>query len=206
MTKCLQLISSGNSLASFAQISEQYRKYYAELLRDQMVASDHLKYQLQEVQSTKALNEAKYEIIEEQLKFLYNSLQELANAKNLEDKFQFQIDLLLMEKGKLNSEKTDLNDQLRRVTAQRDEANEFLSVMTTSRTIILKQKDELNAQFKNSVAKLDEDFKSVRLELEKAQEELTKLEKFNKQLLNERDKMKYRLMKLKNRRFKIDQD
>lgn len=52
--------------------------------------------------------------------------------------------------------------------------------------------------------KLDEDFKVTKVELTKALDELAKLEKFNKQLLNERDKMKYRLLKLKNRRFKID--
>jgi hypothetical protein len=48
---------------------------------------DKLACELQGITSTKLLNEAKYEIIEEQLKLLYESLHTLANAKNLEDKY-----------------------------------------------------------------------------------------------------------------------
>eukprot|EP00347_Sterkiella_histriomuscorum_P024062 403332433 len=204
--KCVQLISSGNSLTSFAQISEHYRKHYAELLRDQLLINDQIKYQLQEVTSSKTLNEAKYEIIEEQLKFLYNSLQSLANAKNLEDKFQFKIDTLQLQYNSMMSEKSDMMDNLRRTTSERDESRDFLKEMTASRTMLLKEKEAFATSMKDKVAQLELDLKSTKSELDKLNEDFQKLEKFNKQMLNERDKMKQRLVKLKNRRFKIDQE
>jgi len=70
-------------------LSEEQRKSNSEMLKDALKFIDSLKYQLQEVTSTKSLNEAKHALIEEQLMFLYSSLGQLTNAKNMEDKFTF---------------------------------------------------------------------------------------------------------------------
>ncbi len=85
----INIIIQGNELASFASVSETYRKKYSTELKDALLKQDKLACELQGITSTKLLNEAKYEIIEEQLKLLYESLHTLANAKNLEDKYQF---------------------------------------------------------------------------------------------------------------------
>ena len=78
----------------------------------------------------------KFEIIEEQLKFLYGSLQFLSNSKNLEDKFQFQIDSVQAQLFNINIEKTELQSDLRKTTTERDGTREDLRDMTASRTTL----------------------------------------------------------------------
>lgn len=74
------------------ETSEQYRKKFADQLREALSGKDRIVHDYESIKSSKILNDAKYEIIEEQLKFLYGALEELANAKNLQDKFQFKVD------------------------------------------------------------------------------------------------------------------
>lgn len=76
------------------KLSEGFRKKYAEELRLSLLSNDKLNNYILELCSSRSLNEAKYQIIEEQLKFLYDSLHSLSDAKNLEDRYQFQIDNL----------------------------------------------------------------------------------------------------------------
>lgn len=57
---------------------------------------------------------------------------------------------------------------------------------------------------KDRVNKLETDLKEKTTELDKLLEEFQRIEKQNKQLLMEREKMKQRFLKLKNRRFRID--
>jgi len=51
------------------------------------VEKEALRNDYSKLAQAKQLNEVKFEIVEEQLKFLYGSLQFLSNSKNLEDKF-----------------------------------------------------------------------------------------------------------------------
>ena len=78
--------------------------------------------------------------------------------------------------------------------------------MTASRALLLKEKETFATSMKDKMNLMELDIKSKAEEIKKCIEELNKQEKFNKQLLMERDKMKQRFIKLKNRRFKIDQD
>ena len=53
---------------------------------------------------------------------------------------------------------------------------------------------------------MEKDLKDKQVELDKWIEDFLRMEKQNKQLLMEREKMKQRFLKLKNRRFRIDQN
>jgi hypothetical protein len=77
----------GDSLTSFASKSETLRRDFAEQLRTAEVEKEALRNDYSKLAQAKQLNEVKFEIVEEQLKFLYGSLQFLSNSKNLEDKF-----------------------------------------------------------------------------------------------------------------------
>lgn len=59
---------------------------------------------------------------------------------------------------------------------------------------------------KDKINQLEIELKEKKSEHDKLVEESSKLEKINKQMMMEREKMKQRFIKLKNRRFKIDQD
>jgi len=63
------------------------RRDFAEQLRTAEVEKEALRNDYSKLAQAKQLNEVKFEIVEEQLKFLYGSLQFLSNSKNLEDKF-----------------------------------------------------------------------------------------------------------------------
>ena len=73
-------------MSSFASKSENLRRDFAEQLRASNVEKESLRNNYSKLSQAKQLNEVKFEIIEEQLKFLYGSLQFLSNSKNLEDK------------------------------------------------------------------------------------------------------------------------
>jgi len=59
---------------------------------------------------------------------------------------------------------------------------------------------------KEKVNQLENELKDKEKELNKWIDEYVRADKFNKQLLMEREKMKQRFIRLKNRRFKVDQD
>lgn len=61
-------------MSSFALKSENLRKDYAEQLRSSNVEKEQLRNDFSKLAQAKQLNEVKFEIVEEQLKFLYGSL------------------------------------------------------------------------------------------------------------------------------------
>lgn len=97
--KCFQLISNGNSLSSLTSKSEELRKDYAEQLRKANVDKEALSNTLSKIRQAKQLNEVKFEIVEEQLKFLYDSMQNLFGNKNKNDSKEFQE---IVEKKRIN--------------------------------------------------------------------------------------------------------
>lgn len=97
--KCFQLISNGNSLSSLTSKSEELRKDYAEQLRKANVDKEALSNTLSKIRQAKQLNEVKFEIVEEQLKFLYDSMQNLFGNKNKNDSKEFQE---IVEKKRVN--------------------------------------------------------------------------------------------------------
>lgn len=123
-------------MSSFASKSENLRRDFAEQLRASNVEKESLRNNYSKLSQAKQLNEVKFEIIEEQLKFLYGSLQFLSNSKNLEDKFQFQIDSVQAQLFNINIEKTELQSDLRKTTTERDGTREDLRDMTASRTTL----------------------------------------------------------------------
>ena len=85
------MISTSNSLITFVGTSEHYRKKFSEKLRTALQQNDDLNNQLFEFAQNKQLNAISYEIVHKKLHMLYASINAISNAKNLEDKYQFEI-------------------------------------------------------------------------------------------------------------------
>ena len=81
------MLRSSKALVDFVKISELYRKGFSEQLRKTLSANDDLKNQIFELDQNKKLNQISYEILQTKLKMLYESMTEISNAKNMEDKF-----------------------------------------------------------------------------------------------------------------------
>lgn len=60
------------------------------------------------------------------------------------------------------NEKSDMMDNLRRTTSERDEARDFLKEMTTSRTMLLKEKEAFATLMKDKMGQLETDLKSTK--------------------------------------------
>lgn len=89
--------------------SEKFRKQFAEELRISLKQNDQQINHMIEIEQQNKLKSVQYDIAEEQLKLLYDSISQLALSKNLEDKFQLQIQNLEDEKRELSQDKQMLH-------------------------------------------------------------------------------------------------
>ena len=62
----------------------------------------------------------KYEVLEEQFTLLFNSIETISNAKNLEDKYDLKIESLEHQIHEQSSENKMLETYVRETTADRD--------------------------------------------------------------------------------------
>jgi len=55
------------------------------------------------------LHDIQYDLAEGKLNMMFDSINAISNAKNLEDKFQFEINNLVKQNSAIQSEKTDMD-------------------------------------------------------------------------------------------------
>ena len=63
----------------------------------------------------------KYDVLEEQFTLLFNSIETISNAKNLEDKFDQELLLVRMNCEHQSKENMVLSNYVRETTADRDQ-------------------------------------------------------------------------------------
>ena len=114
------MLRSSKALIDFVKISELYRKGFSEKLREALSLNDELKNQIFELDQNKKLTLISYEIIQKKLHMLYESMTEISNAKNLEDKFLVESERKTKLIRLLNDEKKEMSEQLTLEIAERD--------------------------------------------------------------------------------------
>ena len=72
-------------------ISETYRKKFSEGMSKALSENDEQSNKIFDLEQNKRLKEISLELVQSQLNHLFNSINAISNAKNLEDKYQFQI-------------------------------------------------------------------------------------------------------------------
>jgi hypothetical protein len=85
------VIPSVNQLVSFVEKSEIYRKNFSELLREALSVGDERANKIFELEQNKTLTNISYNLLQVKLNMLYESINAISNAKNLEDKYQYEI-------------------------------------------------------------------------------------------------------------------
>ena len=73
-----------------------------------------------EMETNKKLYVTKYEVLEENFRMLFNSIETISNAKNLEDKFAYELYLIEENKKKANEEHAHREAFMRDTIADRD--------------------------------------------------------------------------------------
>ena len=109
--------------------SELYRKRFSEQLRKTLSENDELSNQIFELAQNRRLTHISYEIVQDKLNMLYESIDAISNAKKLEEKYQFenkrQTELIAL----LQDEKLDLLEQQRALIQQIDGQKDELKVL-----------------------------------------------------------------------------
>ena len=135
---------------------------------------------------------------------LFNSIESISNAKNMQDKYDTQIDMLNSQIGQMSNDNVQLGEYVKGTTHDRD-------IYRRQTYDLLDSKQKLEAQNKSIVDKYKKSLIVHEKELrEKTDEVLAEfeakliLEKEKKALIAEREKMKDQIRKLKARKGKVD--
>ena len=118
--KCEQMIKSSYALTEFVSTSENYRKKFSEQLREVLQENDDHSNKIFELKQNKRLTEISYELVQVKLNMMFESINEISNAKNLEDKYRLKITQQEDKIDKLLDEKFDLETQLKTIMKERD--------------------------------------------------------------------------------------
>lgn len=128
MIKCEQMIRSSQALTEFVSVSEKYRKRFSEKLRESLAECDVQNNQIFELNQNKKLSEIQTELVERKLNMIFESVGEITSAKNLEDKYQVEIDRQKEEistlQGERQAEEYDKNRIIKEKDQHRDDARE----------------------------------------------------------------------------------
>ena len=85
-----QILKSNTALSDFVATSELYRKRFSEKLRKALSENDELSNQIFELSQNRRLTHISYEIVQDKLNMLYESIDAISNAKKIEEKFSFE--------------------------------------------------------------------------------------------------------------------
>ena len=120
MIKCEQMIKSSKSLIEFVTTSEIYRKKFSEQLRDTVSRNDELYNQVFEFDQNKRLTHISYELIQDKMSMLYESIDAISNAKYLEDKYQIRINNQKSQIENMKEEKVQYEQTIKTIVNESD--------------------------------------------------------------------------------------
>lgn len=146
----------------------------------------------------------KYQVLEEQFTLLYNSIESISNAKNIQDKFETEIEMTNNNIAKQNSENNALANYVKETTAERDYYRKQTVQLLEKKATLEKEKYVQMETFKKRLFELDRDLKAKNEECDENFERKQELEREKKTLVADREKMKERIKKLKSKKGKFD--
>lgn len=135
---------------------------------------------------------------------MYKAIESLSDKKYVEDKFTFELDSLNSKYQEICGEKYIADQQIKTLLHERDKLRNDLKEIVKSRLLLIKDKEAFAKQTKERIAVLEADLLAKNNSLVAKQEEFAKLDKSFKMMTNERDKLKERLQRLKNKRLRVD--
>lgn len=148
-------------------ISEQYRKKFSEELRKALSQNDEQSNKVFELEQNRRLHEISYELVQGKLSMLFDSINAISNAKELEDKFQFEINELTATISLNKKEKTDLDWQKLQLTQERDKYRQDLNEIVEAKTKMERERHNFAQAVKDREQKLKEDIKFLQAENDK---------------------------------------
>ena len=109
-----------NVLRQISEFNEMIRRRTQQDLHGSKSEIDSQKNKIFIMEQNKRLYAVRYEVLEEQFTLLFNSIQTISNAKNIEDKFEQELAMMRAAVKTQNTENNELSIQLRSTIAERD--------------------------------------------------------------------------------------
>ena len=199
-----QQLTQSQQLINMTLVSEEMRKLFSEQLRESLARDEANKNTIFNQSMASQIQQHSISFLQEQFKILFESIHNISADKKLGDKMQFQINELTAAKATMATQIKEAQENNARLMAEKDGFKDDASELLTN-----KKKVEFDARMqqqsmKQKNEKLDNDLKLKTDDLERLQDEMIKVEKQNKLLLDERDKQKIRITKLISRKGKFD--
>jgi late competence protein required for DNA uptake (superfamily II DNA/RNA helicase) len=85
------MIRSCQTLLEFVTVSERYRKEFSEKLRLSLAKGENYRNQIIELTQNKKILMIQTELVEGKLSMIFESVNQITNAKNMEDKHKILV-------------------------------------------------------------------------------------------------------------------
>lgn len=135
---------------------------------------------------------------------IFESVNKITNAKNLEDKYKIEITRLKDHLKVLLNEKKEIENKAIRTIKEKDTHRDDARQVQEARLKIEKQYTSFQKSAKETITELNNNIRKFNAENKDLFEEKTKADQQIKTLADERDKMRQRIVKLKLRKGKFD--
>ncbi|CAI2385299.1 unnamed protein product [Moneuplotes crassus] len=203
-----------NDYISLSDISESERVIYRRKFRDAKVSSDRQKNQIIKLTEEARLRQLDQEVLRNQLKNLYKAVNNLSgkgsddeqssNSKCDEDKFIFQLKEEKKKTEEIIDEKKVLEYTINDLLEERDGLRIDLKDMAKARMNLLQDHKVYGQRINQEMHELKDKYKKATETLNIKEEELVTLNLSMKGVTSERDKLKEKIQKLKNKRQRVD--
>ena len=156
------------------------------------------------LEQNKTLNQIGYELVQDKLTMLFDSVGAIGNSKYVEDLLNIKINDLRKKNDQYILDLHDLGKTIKEQTKSLDRLQMDLNEIVKLKDRQLQKSQLFDAQNKETINRLINKNNKLTSDLEKSESEVSNLTKLTKQQLQEIMKQKERMIKMKNRRGKID--
>ena len=147
-------------LRQISDFNENLRRRCQHELQSSNSINDAFKNQIFEYEQSKQLYMVKYQVLEEQFTLLYNSIETISNAKNIQDKFEQELELFKQHLEKQSQENSVLSKYVKETTAERDYYRKNTQTLLDKKMQLEKEKALQMDTFKKKLFELDRDIKA----------------------------------------------
>ena len=181
-------------------INEKTRVSLSKMICDAKMEKETFGNQVFSLKQKLTLTENENLIIGDQLNMLYNSFNDIGSCEQIQTKCDHQIYLMELTSQEKTLQLDNLNQEIRKLNDENNEIKIIMREVNNQRKKLIEEKEKFIASTKEKMNQMDIDLKESNSLKEHLQEEVGKLDKQLQSVLNEKEKMKLKMQKLKNRR------
>ena len=150
---------NGDVMWQMAEFNQTQRRRGEYELSQRLSEIDGHHNKIFQLEQNRNLYTKKYDVLEEQFTLLFDSIETISNAKNLEDKFANEIAWYKDQVDQQTSEMQVLGDYVKATTTDRDMYRQNTHTLIDAKQKLEKEKQMLQDVFKKRAFELDREVK-----------------------------------------------